>query len=274
MPIGANAMPDAVSTALPRLTPSSVADLECPLKYKTLRIDRNWGTNNRDFGPAIAHGTAVHDVLRQVIRTRTGDEAGLEHVEALARQAVYRGRYPEGTDRGQATEKVLSTVRAYVDSDDDIGNTLSVERPEEFDYWHNNAPLFRVSVKLDRVLVRPDAPTTLVIRDYKLTARPKISLPEAMLYLWAAKKAFRDQGFTEFLLEYDFIDPDNRVTREVVSGHDVRGQHPLIVEAAVKVIRATDWPPCVGEACVYCPLRGKTCHVLPAEHMKDGQDVF
>lgn len=268
-------MSDTVTTALPRLTPSSVADLECALKYKTLRIDRNWGSNNRDFGAAIAHGTAVHDVLRRVVRPGGKYEADLEHVEALARQAVYRGRYPAGTDRDGATEKVLSTVRAYVASDDDLANTISVERPEEFDYWHNAAPLFRVSVKIDRILVRPESPTTLVIRDYKLTARPKISLPEAFLYLWAAKKAFGSQGYDEFLFEYDFIDPDNRVTREVVSGHDVRGQHPLIVEAAVRVIRADEWPACVGEACIYCPLRGtETCPALPAEHMIDGQDVF
>ena len=268
---------DIVTTELPRLTPSSVGDLECPKKFRALRMagGQGWGSNTRDFPVSVARATATRDVLRQIYRTRRGGEVNLGHVETFAKTAVWRGRFPEGTDRTQEALRVVAAACAVVgnDTEPEIEGTLSVERPVEFAYSHDSQPLMMVSSKIDRILVDPDAPRTLKLRDYKFTARPKISLPESFIYLWSAKKAFTGQGFDNYVLEYEFVSPENEVTRETVTGADVRGQFALITEAAVQVIRGTDFPAVIGEACTYCPLR-TACQGLPAESGQTGDEVF
>ncbi len=266
-------MPDAIHTNVVKLTPSSVADLECGKKFAALRMGRRegWLPNTWETSASVAHGSACHEVLRQTVRTRNGDEPGLAHIDALTNQAVFRARYPADTDREEAAASVRETVLTYLAHDDDIGNTLGVEQPIEFDFLFAGEPLFRVAVKIDRLISRE--PHKLVLRDYKFTTSPRIALAEAFLYLWAAKHVYAPQGYKDFEMEYVFIDPDNRITRQVVTGHEVRGQFPLIVEQAALVIRGTDHEPCPGEVCTYCCLRGRTCQVLPSETVT-GPDVF
>jgi hypothetical protein len=268
-------MSDYVQTDLPRLTGSSISDLECPRKFHELRMGQRtgWVPNTWGASANLAHGTACHEVLKQTVRTRNGDEPGLTHIDALTNQAVYRARFPEGTDREEAALRVKESVLTYLAQDEDIGNTISVERPIEFDFLYGGSGLFHASCKIDRLIARPDSPKTLTLRDYKFTASPKVSLAEAFLYLWCAKKVLACEGYTEFEMEYDFIAPDNRITRQVVTGHEVRGQFPMIIEQAALVIRGTEWPECPGETCTYCPLRGRTCQVLPPETVA-GADVF
>ncbi len=198
----------------------------------------------------------------------------MDHVEPLAKAAVFRGRFEAGTDRDQETKRVIASACAIVGSDteEDVAGTISVERPVEFDYSHDGAPLMTVSCKIDRILVKPDQEKTLYLRDYKFTARPKVSLAEAFICLWSAKKAFAGQGYEQFALEYEFCTPENEVTRETVTGADVRGQFALVTEAAAKVIRGDDFPAVIGEACTYCPLRA-ACQGLPAESGSTGDEI-
>lgn len=268
---------DSINTELPRLTPSSVSDLECPKKYRELRMGdgAGWGSNSREFPASVARSTATHDVLRQIYRTRRGCNVNIDHVEAYAKTAVWRGRFPHGVDRAVETQRVIAQTAAVVgnDTEEEISGTISVERPVEFDYYHNGEALMKVSSKIDRILIHPDEPTTLQLRDYKFTGHPKVSLPEAFIYLWSAKKAFSGQGFTNFELQYEFVSPENEITRETVTGADVRGQFALITEAAIRVIRGTDFPAVPGEACTYCKLR-VACQGLPPENGTTGTEVF
>lgn len=268
---------DSVTTELPRLTPSSVGDLECPKKFRALRMKngQGWGSNIRDYPVSVARATATHDVLRQVYRTRRGGEVNLDHVETYAKTAVWRGRFPQKTDRNVETQRVVAAACAVVGNDSaaEIEGTISVEHPIEFMYAHDGEPLMVVSSKIDRILVDPDNPRTLKLRDYKFTARPKISLPEAFIYLWAAKKAFAGHGFDNYVLEYECVSPENEVTRETVTGADVRGQFTLVTDAAVRVIRGTEFPAVIGDACTYCPLRA-ACQGLPPESGHTGGEVF
>jgi hypothetical protein len=270
-------MTDRIWTDLPRLTPSSVSDLECPKKFKHLRMGDGsfWGSNNRGITNYSARGSAAHEVLRQIYRTRRGDQVNMDNIEALAKIAVWRGKVGENTDREDETQHVIAAVRAVVDADteEEIAGTISVERPIEFDYNHDGQPLMTVSSKIDRLLVRPDDATTLRLRDYKFTGRPKILLPEAFIYLWTAKTAFRGHGYDRYVIEYEFVNADNQVTRETVTGADVRGQFALVTEAAVRVIRGNEFPAVVGEACTYCPLRS-TCQALLTESGHTGDEVF
>lgn len=261
---------DKVWTVVPRITPSSANDLECPKKYKTLRIDKNWPM--REPMDSVAHGIAVHDVLRQVYATRVGGQPNLAHVEALTRTAVYRGRYSDRQDRQEAVQRVIAAVCGYVGCDDaeDVEGTIDLERQSEFVYQHQGKPLFMVSAKLDRTLVRASQPTRLVNRDYK-TTRPRIDLREAFVALWVAKKQY--PGYSSYALELDWIDEDNRVRRDVIEGHELRGQHAVMTELALNVLMAQEWPAIPGDTCTYCPLRSQ-CQGLPVEELAEGEDVF
>ena len=59
---------DTIQTSLPHLTPSSLNDLECPKKYETLQIRKQW--QSREPTAAVANGTAIHAVLRELYHNR------------------------------------------------------------------------------------------------------------------------------------------------------------------------------------------------------------
>ena len=108
----------------------------------------------------------MHDVLRQVYTTRRGSVLDLTNVEAMARSAVYKARYPRDVDRAHALVKVVEAVCIYVTNDDeeDIAATLDLERMTEFPFRHGGQDIYMVSAKIDRTLVRPSAPSRLVAR--------------------------------------------------------------------------------------------------------------
>jgi len=89
-------MPDiAHVSSLPRITPSAISDLDCGHRYHQLRMLKAWPS--RPMIEAVAHSTAVHEVLRLAYAHRIGGRPCLEHVEAWARTAVWCGRFPDGT---------------------------------------------------------------------------------------------------------------------------------------------------------------------------------
>ena len=265
------AVTDTVWTHVPRITPSSVGDLECARKYHTLRVEKKWPS--RPPLENVAFGTAVHDVLRQLYMTRNGGILDLTNVEAMARSSVYRARYPRDVDRQRALAKVMEAVCMYVTNDDeeDIAATLDLERMTEFPFRHCGQDIYMVSAKIDRTLVRPSAPSRLVARDYKLTAQ-RIDLREAFILLWSAKQM--RPGYESYAIEYDWIDAEERqVRRDVVEGYELKGQHTIIRDAALRILSADDHPPSPGDACTFCPLR-QNCQGLDAVELAEGEDIF
>lgn len=264
-------MTDTVWTHIPRITPSSVGDLECARKYYTLRVLKQWPS--RPPLENVAFGVAVHDVLRQVYTTRRGSVLDLANVEAMARSAVYKARYPRDVDRARALVKVVDAVCMYTANDDeeDVAATLDLERMTEFPFRHGGQDIYMVSAKIDRTLVRPSAPSRLVARDYKMTAQ-RIDLREAFILLWSAKQM--RPGYAEYAIEYDWIDAEDRqVRRDVVEGYELRGQHAIIRDAALRILDGDDHLPSPGDACTFCPLR-QNCQGLDAVELAEGEDVF
>ena len=264
-------MTDTIRTHVPRITPSSVGDLECARKYHTLRVLKQWPS--RPPLENVAFGVAVHDVLRQVYTTRRGSVLDLTNVEAMARSAVYKARYPRDVDRARALVKVVEAVCMYVTNDDeeDVSATLDLERMTEFPFRHGGQDIYMVSAKIDRTLVRPSALSRLVARDYKLTAQ-RIDLREAFILLWSTKQM--RPGYTEYAIEYDWIDAEDRqVRRDVVEGYELRGQHSIIRDAALRILSSDDHLPSPGDACTFCPLR-QNCQGLDAVELAEGEDVF
>ncbi|MGI4791656.1 MAG: PD-(D/E)XK nuclease family protein [Janthinobacterium lividum] len=264
---------DSLWTDLPRISPSSVGDLtSCPKRYAETRILKNWGSNNRDFPESVAHGTAVHSVLRDVFQDRQGPHVKLENVSALSRSAVYKGRYPSGFDRPRAIERVIETVCGYVrcQDGDDIEGTIRCEDQIEFPFSWEGRPLCMISATLDRLLTRPDQKTRLVIKEYK-TTRPKIDLQEVFVAMFAARRAYPD--YESYVMEIDWIADDGTVSTDSIEGRELRGLHPIIFAAAVKVIHEKKWDACPSGLCTFCHLRPE-CQQFAAVEMCEGDEVF
>ncbi len=263
---------EVVRTAAPRLTVSSIGDLACPRKYKHTRIDRNWG--KRDVIYAVANGLAVHTVLHDLYGDRRGHELNLSRLPAQALDAVWATKWPQGTDRQEAVGRVITSVHGFINADDEeaIEGTLDIERQGQFEVTDKKTGevLFVVSATLDRTLVRASEPHRGIVRESKTTAQ-KISLKEAYLQLWVARKMYQGRGLTSWAVEYDFLDEDYRVVRETVEWEDVQGQSQIILQRAMRVLYATEYPAIPGAQCTYCSLRDD-CTSLPAEGI-DGDAV-
>lgn len=271
-------MTDRVWTDLPRVTPSSVGDLTgCGKRFAETKILKNWGSNNRDFPESVAHGTAVHAVLRDVFHDRQGDEVNLTNLGALSRAAVYKGRYPKGFDRERAVERVMEAVCGYARSQvpEDVAGTIRCEDQIEFPFIWEGRPLCLVSATLDRTLVRPSEnepgePGRLVVKEYK-TTRPKIDLQEVFIAMFAARHAY--PGYASYAMEIDWIADDGTVSTDTIEGRELRGLHPVIFRAAVRVIHEKQWDACPSERCIFCFLRPQ-CQKMPVVEMREGDEVF
>ena len=252
---------EIVKPILHRLHVSSIGDLDCPRKYYDTRIQRNWDSSR---GPifAVANGQAVHKVNKAVYEARRGYELDLTRIEALAKDAVYGTAYPKDTDRREAVSRVIQSVRAFAENDDEeaIEGTLDLERQGQFVVHdkRTGAGLFLASAKLDRTLVRASEPQRGYVRENK-TTKQKISLQEAFLQLWIARKMYPHLDLTSWAIEYDFLDADLRVVRETVTWEDCQGQSVILLRKALRVFQADTYPAIQGEQCTYCRRREECC---------------
>jgi hypothetical protein len=251
---------ETVKTPLFRLTVSSIASLDCPKKFCDERIERNWD-NSRGPVYAVANGQAVHKALHRLYLKRRGWEVDLSRLEPMAKDAVWSTSYPAETDRHEAVARVVKSVRAFVEADDDeaIEGTLDLEHQGQFTVYDKltQTGLFVASAKLDRTLVRASEPGRGIIRESK-TTKQKISLQEAFLQLWIFRKMY--PHLTSWAVEYDFLDrEDFRIVREVVEWEDVQGQSVLLLHKVMRLLRATDFPAVQCEQCTYCKFREECC---------------
>ena len=148
-------------------------------------------------------------------------------------------------------------IRGYVGQDDEEDGlgTTAVEQFIQFPIEYQKKPLFILSGRFDRVLVRPSEPRVLVIRDYKLS-RPRVDLDASLIVLWLAKLAY--PGYDEYRVEWEFVDEGGRVDRETVTVADVRGMFKDLQNRIREVILSDQHPAEPGEFCAWCPLK-ETC---------------
>ena len=262
-----SAATDIVQTTAPRLTPSSVGDLRCPAKYKLLRIDRNWP--KRDVILPVAHGKAVHAVLRDVYTERSAGTVDISNLEAQARAAVRNTWYPKEANREEQVKRVMSAVLGFINADDeeDIKGVLKLEEQGEFEIrLPDGRVLCVMSAKLDCLLVRATDPDTLVIRERKTTSQ-RVDLAECYLMMRVARKMYPQYG--NVVIEFDWLDEDCRVVRDTVTMAEVRGQHQIVLGLAYRVLTATEFPAIPSEeACKFCPRRS-LCQSLPADEVSE-----
>lgn len=250
---------------LARVTPSSIGDLECSYRHYQLRVKKAWP--KRPMIATVARGVAVHEVLRLAYHHRVGDQPCVDHLEAWARVATWRGRWPEGTDKGAETQKVIAVVCALIGNDADdpeaVEGIIDLELQLEHPLVHEGEAIGLWSCKLDQVLYRKSEPTTLVVREFKTTT-PRIDLRECYLQLSLAKRKYAHRGFEHYRIEFLWVGEDNRVTMEIVRDTDLKGVHAVVREAAIRVLTDQEHRTTTGEGCIFCPLRD-TCPSQKAE---------
>ena len=274
-------------SSLPVISPSSVSDLDCSKKFWVTRVLHQWPP--RPETPALTaaeFGTAFHAVMSSLYRgvcqpkgnhyeehPCPSEEVGgawiplpvfspdthslpdLRHLSALTRAAFHARRYPSAAGRDEDIQTCMDMVQTYVQNEDeeDVTGTLAVERWGEFVIEDGGQPLFRLCAKLDRVLVRGAEPDCLVVRDYKTSLSRRVSLVEAFVVLWGARLCY--PGYGRYALEYERVDKEGRVDREVVRGEDVRGQHGWLLSRLHHILGAGDHPAEPGDGCRFCVLR-------------------
>jgi len=258
---------------LPRLTPSSVTDLDCPKRFHTLRVLHQWPPRpHTTVNIGTEFGIALHAVLRHVFDPRHAPLPKLDHLDAWTRSAFFARNYPDTELREKEIARCIEVARTYALNDDDAPFTIDVERQGEFPIAVNGTPLFLLSAKLDRVLVRPNE-KVLTIRDYK-TSRRYRNLEEAFFMLWAAKLLY--PNYKSFALELDWIDEQGDVKREVIHGKDLRGMHKPLIEKAVRLftlLAEGEHHAEPGEACFGCLLR-KECQPQIEVPLDTEHDIF
>ncbi len=253
---------------LPRITPSALADTECGYRWDTLRNKKLWPSRPR--AESVSHGIATHETLKLAYQNRVGDRPCVDHLEAWARTAVFKGRWPEGVDKRDATQRVISSVCAIIGNDESdpeaVAGILDLELPLEGPIWHESEVIGLFSCRLDQTLVRASEPDRLCVREIKTTIGedpPGIDLRKVYIQLALAKREYKDLGFKRFCVEFLFV-ADGRVTMERVEDRDLKGIHAVLMNAAVKTLTDKKHQPNPGEGCVFCPLKN-TC---PARKME------
>jgi len=254
----------------PRISPTSVSDLGCAKRFHVLRVLKQYP--ERDPLSWASFGTAFHAVIGRVYdpkarnamptgaasqegtTAQAGGPPNLDTLEEWSRQAFRKHRYADTTAREEDRARCVRMICGYLGQEDEEDGpaTIAVEQFIQFTIEYQKKPLFILSGRFDRVLVRPSEPRALIIRDYKLS-RPRIDLDASLIVLWLARLAY--PGYDEYRVEWEFVDEGGRVDRETVSVDDVRGMLKDTQNRIKEVILSDQHPAEPGEYCAWCPLR-------------------
>ena len=255
---------------IPTITPTSVNDLICAKKFWTLRVLKQWPPRPPlSFG---AFGTAVHAILKEVYDPRNAPLPSLEDLDVWTREAFFRQRYSDEQCRELDMDRAKRMVGGYVyqaDGAETVG-TIATERLLERPIFHDGKPLFVLSGVVDRMIVLPDDPDTLILLDLK-TGRPKVDLWQACVLLALAKLTMPQ--YKKYVLFYDWLDEGGRVDRDGINTADVKGVWPRIMRRAVEVLTADEHLAEPTDYCTYCPLRAD-CQPTAGTTIEEVADLF
>ncbi len=236
---------------IPTLTPSNAAYLQCLKKFDTLAVRKQYPAR-RASSSALQFGNALHAILADVYRPVASGPAPphLHRLPLLTRAAFLRQPYQTEEDREYERARGERLARRYVDEDEEGPDTLAVEYGGTFPITIGGEVAFRISGRLDRFLVRAQAPDILVARDYKLGTRPPL-MPQVWVNLVLCKLLY--PGYKSYMLEVDAI-TDEGVERITYRSKDVKGMIGLVADGVRRYRQAAEYPAEPGECCTHCPL--------------------
>ena len=131
---------------------------------------------------------------------------------------------------------------------------LALRFRETFLSLSDGETAFRVSARLDRIILRPDTPDTLVVRDYKIVASSLRPLEPIQVFinLCVAKLVYQS-AYKKLLLELVNLTDDGTETTTYRSA-DLKGMHRHVAALVQRHVTATDHPATPSEYCQFCPL--------------------
>jgi RecB family exonuclease len=238
----------------PKLCPSRLRDLPCPKRFHTLQVLRQ--VPPQPWSHPLVYGIASHRLMRMLYNPGDPTPPPSRDVARLARAAFLEERYEDPTLQAADTLRAEQMARQYLPADADALNTFAVEVNGEVDVPGGKVRPFGLSAKFDRLIVRPESPRHLVIRDYK-TGRPAAADLEAACIMLAVAK-LRNKEYTELSLEFDYLGDAGLVVRQTVTFAEAKVKWPELSARALRIYEATEFPPEPGEHCMWCPLR-PTC---------------
>lgn len=237
----------------PKLCPSRLRDLPCPKRFHTLHVLRNGP--RQEWSQPLVYGTACHRLLRVLYDPAIDTPPTERDVERLARGAFAEQHYPDPDARASDLARAIRMAGAYVAHDADALHTLAVEVNDDVTLRDGKVRPFGISAKYDRLIVRPDDPEHLVLRDYKTGAPGSVDLEAACIMLAVAK--LRNKEYSEFSLEFDYVGNDGLDVRQNVTLAEAKLKWPELRSRAAHVYDATEFPAEPGEHCMWCPLRAE-----------------
>ena len=244
-------MNDTQGMDCPTITPSNAKYLDCLKKYHTLSVLKQY-PGTRAQSPALVYGEAVHDVLRGVYKPNpTRPAPHMRQLQQLIQAAFLRQPYRQDADREWDMRRCERLVRRYVEQDEDATYTLAVEQQAARMICVDDLR-YRLSARLDRLIVRPHQPEIMVVRDYKVGSSRSLEEYQCLINLAVAKILM--PGYQAYTLEIDVLCDEEGVQRTVYHSRQYKGMIQLLHDRVRRYTDAMAYPAEPGSACVYCPL--------------------
>lgn len=237
------------------ISPSTIAYTQCALKFDRLVRQRKFARSGAT-SPVMRYATAVHSALRMLYDPALGTPAHTGQLDFALRTA-FAGQptYQSDEDRQYDIRRARRLLLRYLDEDeDDAPCTIAVERQCSYPVRVEGAVLFEATARLDRLLVRPSAPDTLVCRDYKVSSSRPLDIEAVWLNLASARAQFREAGYKHWTLEVENL-TDDGTERCTYHSADLKGVVTLVVERVQRHLGATEVIPTPCEACHFCQVK-------------------
>jgi hypothetical protein len=252
----------------PNLTPSKLPALSCLKRFKAEHVDK---AITKNFSQAMAYGGLIHETLQWTFNPACSTPPSARDINIFARRAAYRQSYPQPELRDADIARCVRTVRAYVDQDLDANATVGVELFESITVSGGSVRPLTLGAKFDRILARPNAPSHLLIRDYKTGSPGPVDLESACLTLAIATIRFK--RYSEFSVEYDYLNGHGLQERKIVTLEEAKPVWPELKARALRVYSAVEFYAEPGEHCTWCPLRAE-CRPNLEVNMDELDGVF
>ncbi len=235
----------------PNLAPCRAAALCCRKRFHYEHVLK---VVERPFTEPLSYGQGVHETLKRVYDPRNGTPPRERDIEAIARRAFNEIAYPDAESRAAESARCIETVQAYLEQDEDIEATIDVEAFAKLPPIGGTTHPLGLSARFDRLLVRPEAPRHLVVRDYKTGKAGRLDLDGACIMVAVARTVYK-AAYETVSLEMDYLNGRGLASRQVITVEQAKSAWPDLKARAVRVYDATEFPPEPGDHCGWCPLQ-------------------
>ncbi len=211
------------------LTPSNATWLAtCAKRFDRLAVKKQYPAVRSQRSSVLSFSSACHQILRHLYDPLT--PGPLPHSQNLAtyvRMAFLQQHFYNKDEAARELDmhRAHRIISRYLDEDEDANCTTAVELSGNFPIELSPGKVaFHVSARLDRILIRPDAPDTLIVRDYKVASSLRPLDPIQIFINLAVAKLAHQSAFKYHVLELTNLTDDGFETTTYHS-RDLKGIH-------------------------------------------------